>query len=216
MRRLLPNVVYALLYASGVYGLVLWPPIRTAVTAIADPLRRALAPGVDSTPMLVRCVIAFILADAFAYWAHRAAHANPILWRFHRTHHDGPELGVLTTFRFNVVEIAWRMALQFLPLYLLGIATAIPTGLVLALLAFNLLAHSNRDWHFGVLGHAFVSPAYHGAHHRHERANYGMYLVVWDSLFGTRSSHEQRDDRHDQRDDAYAEGSEREELGLRV
>ncbi|HUR83446.1 MAG TPA: sterol desaturase family protein [Thermoanaerobaculia bacterium] len=186
MRRLLPNVVYALLYASGIYGIVLWPPIQIAVRAIAGPLRRSLEPGLESVPLLVRLVLAFIVADAFAYWMHRAAHANQILWRFHRTHHDGPELGVLTTFRFNVVEIAWRMLLQFLPLYLLGIAAAIPTGAVLALLAFNILAHSGRDWHFGLLGHAFVSPAYHGAHHRHDHANYGMYLVVWDSMFGTR------------------------------
>ncbi|HVE73045.1 MAG TPA: sterol desaturase family protein [Thermoanaerobaculia bacterium] len=186
VRRLLPNVVYMLLYASGIYGLVLWPPIETVMTAIAEPLRRVLAGHIDSVPMLVRCVIAFVAVDALAYWIHRAAHANALLWRFHRTHHDGPELGVLTTFRFNVVEIAWRMALQFLPLHLLGIAADIPAGAILALLAFNVLAHSDRDWHFGVIGHAFVSPAYHGTHHREERANYGMYLVVWDRLFGTR------------------------------
>jgi sterol desaturase/sphingolipid hydroxylase (fatty acid hydroxylase superfamily) len=186
LRRLLPNVAYTLLYASGIYGLVLWPPIQAVVVAAAEPLRTLLAPHVAATPLVVRCLIAFLAVDASAYWVHRAAHANALLWRFHRTHHDGPELGVLTTFRFHVVEIAWRMALQFVPLHLLGIAAEIPVSVILVLLAFNLLAHSDRNWHFGILGHALVSPAYHGDHHRTERANYGMYLVVWDRLFGTR------------------------------
>lgn len=185
--RLLPNVAYALLYASGIYGLVLWPPIQSVVTWVADPLRRALEGPVAHVPLLVRCAIAFVAVDALAYWMHRAAHANRWLWRLHRVHHDGPELGVLTTFRFHVGEIAWRMALQFLPLHLLGIAASIPTSAIFVLLAFNLLAHSNRDWHFGVLGHAVVSPAYHGTHHREDRANYGMYLTVWDAMFGTRA-----------------------------
>ena len=186
LRRFLPNVVYMLLYASGIYGLVLWPPIETAMIALAEPLRRLLASHIDSVPIVARGLIAFVAVDALASWIHRAAHANALLWRFHRTHHDGPELGVLTTFRFNVIEIAWRMALQFLPLHLLGIAADIPIAVILVLLAFNMLAHSDRAWHFGVLGNAVVSPAYHGTHHREERANYGMYLVVWDRIFGTR------------------------------
>jgi sterol desaturase/sphingolipid hydroxylase (fatty acid hydroxylase superfamily) len=180
------NVVYLLLYASGIYGLVLWPPIQAIVTMTAGPLRRMLATDVERLPLLARCAIAFVAVDALAYWMHRAAHASPLLWRLHRVHHSDPSLGVLTTFRFHVAEIAWRMLLQFLPLYLLGIAAAIPTSAILALLAFNLLAHSNRDWHFGLLGRAVVSPAYHGTHHREDGTNFGMYLVVWDSMFGTR------------------------------
>lgn len=178
------NVVYLLLYASGIYGFLLWPPIERAVTWLAEPLRNAIAEDVERVPLLVRCVIAFIVVDALAYWLHRAAHANAWLWRFHRVHHEGPRLGVLTTFRFHVGEIAWRMAAQFVPLYVLG--ADVPTEAVLALLAFNMLAHSNREWRFGLLGKAVVSPAYHGTHHREERANFGMYLTVWDAMFGTR------------------------------
>ena len=187
LRRLLPNLVYALLYASGIYGLVLWPPIQSAVTWMAEPLRRVLEGPLEDVPLLARCAIAFVAVDALAYGMHRAAHAVPLLWRLHRVHHEGPELGVLTTFRFHVGEIAWRMALQFLPLHLLGIAASIPTEAILVLLAFNMLAHSNRDWRLGLLGHAVVSPAYHRTHHHHDRANYGMYLTVWDALFRTRS-----------------------------
>ena len=186
VRRLLPDVVYLLLYFSGVYTLVLWPPIQAGVQLAAGPLLARLGGAIDGIPLLARCAIALAAADALAYWMHRAAHANPWLWRLHRVHHSAPSLNVLTTFRFHFLEIAWRMALQYLPLYLLGVAASIPPAAIFALLAFNVLAHSSLDWDLGFLGRAVVSPAYHGTHHREERANYGMYLTVWDSLFGTR------------------------------
>ena len=182
------NVVYALLYASGLYGLVLWPPVQRFVAAAAEPLRILLAPAVAHLPLAVRCALALLVFDALAYWVHRAAHASPLLWRVHRVHHSDPDFGPMTTFRFHVLEIAWRMAIQFFPLYLLGIAAGLPRGVYVALLLFNVLAHSDLRWTFGRLGGTVVSPAYHAVHHRSvEAANFGMYLVVWDAWFGTRS-----------------------------
>ncbi len=178
MRR---NALYILLYACGVYGLVLWPPVTAAVTAIAAPLRNLIADDVERIPLVVRCVAALLVFDLLAYWVHRAAHANALLWRIHRVHHSDPDLGPSTTFRFHAVEIAWRMAVQFLPLYLLGVVAAIPSAVYLALLVFNLVAHSDLNWRFGPL----VGPAYHGVHHRNGRANFGMFFVAWDVLFRT-------------------------------
>lgn len=189
LRRLGPDAIYALLYASGLYGLVLWPPIRTAVSAIAEPLRRLIAEDVERLPLAIRCVLALIVFDFLAYWVHRAAHASPLLWRFHRIHHGGSELTPLTTFRFHVVEIAWRMAVQFLPLYILGVAAGLPLPVYLGLLLLNVLAHSDSGWTFGILGRAIVSPRYHGVHHHEEHpANFGMFLAVWDAWFGTREA----------------------------
>lgn len=84
------NAVYVLLYASGIYGLVLWPPVQRVVTAVAEPLRRALALEVEHLPLLVRVILALAAFDALAYWVHRAAHASPLLWRIHRVHHSDP------------------------------------------------------------------------------------------------------------------------------
>ena len=178
MRR---NAIYILLYLSGAYAFFLWPPITAGVTVIAAPLRRALAPSIDAIPIVARCVLALIVFDFLAYWIHRAAHANAFLWRFHRTHHSDPDLGPWITFRFHVVEIAWRMAIQFFPLSVFGVAAAIPIEAYLAIVIFNLAAHSDLDWRFGPL----VGPAYHSVHHREERANFAMFFVGWDTLFGT-------------------------------
>lgn len=178
MRR---NALYILLYASGAYAFVLWPPVTKLVTTIAAPLRALIAEDVERIPVAVRCLIALIAFDLLAYWVHRAAHANAFLWRIHRVHHSDPNLGPWITFRFHVAEIAWRMAIQLLPLYLLGVAAAIPNAVWLVIVVFNLVAHSDLDWRFGPL----VGPAYHGVHHRDGRANFGMFFVVWDVLFRT-------------------------------
>ena len=195
------NAFYLLLYASGFYGLALWPPVERLVTALASPLQTALDPLVTLLPLPLRFALALIVFDALAYWVHRAAHAWPLLWHFHRIHHSDPGLGATTTFRFHIVEIAWRMAVQFLPLYLLGIAAAIPPAAYLALLAFNVLAHSDLPWNFGGLRHAVVSPAYHAIHHRagNTSANYGMFFAWWDRWWGTRSLDCARDDRYNAR-----------------
>jgi len=182
------NAVYLLLYASGIYGLVLWPPIQRIVTTLAEPLRVLIAPGIDPLPIAARIVVALIVFDALAYFVHRAAHASPLLWRIHRVHHADPDFGPLTTFRFHILEIAWRMALQFFPLYLLGVAVSIPSSVYGAVIVFNVLAHSDLHWTFGRAGRVIVSPSFHAAHHRGETAaNFGMFFVVWDQMFGTRS-----------------------------
>jgi sterol desaturase/sphingolipid hydroxylase (fatty acid hydroxylase superfamily) len=182
------NLLYVALYASGIYGLVLWPPVQRIVSWLAAPLRDGLAPLVDAKPLAVRILVAFVLFDFLAYWVHRAAHASALLWRVHRVHHAEQAFGPLTTFRFHVAEVAWRMAVQFIPLYLLGIAANIPRSVYIAFIAFNVLAHSGLGWTFGAVGRALVSPAYHGDHHRGERRNYAMFLPFWDDLFGTRYS----------------------------
>lgn len=180
------NAVYAVLYASGIYGLVLWPPVQRVVTVLAEPLRLAIEPA--HLPFAARVVLAFVAFDFLAYWMHRAAHASALLWRVHRVHHADPAFGVLTTFRFHVAEIAWRMAVQYLPLYVLGVAADLPRGVFIALVVFNVLAHSDLQWTFGALGRAIVSPRSHAAHHRNDGANFGMFFSFWDGLFGTRYS----------------------------
>jgi len=54
VRRLLPDVVYLLLYFSGVYTLVLWPPIQAGVSIASEPLRRWLSGGIATLPLLAR------------------------------------------------------------------------------------------------------------------------------------------------------------------
>ena len=80
------------------------------------------------------------------------------------------------------------MAIQFAPLHVLSIAASIPPAILFTFAAFNMLAHSAIDWNFGVAVRVIVSPAYHAVHHRLDaRANYGMFLTIWDAAFSRRA-----------------------------
>jgi sterol desaturase/sphingolipid hydroxylase (fatty acid hydroxylase superfamily) len=177
----IPSAVYLLLYASGAYTLVLSPPIERAVSTL---------PVVTTTlPVAAKCAIAFVVTDLFAYWAHRAAHCVPWLWRIHRVHHEEQKLGPLTTFRFHVLEITWRMLFAAIPLRVLGVSPwSSPALFVFAPLLLQILAHSDFPWTFGTAGRLIVSPAYHSGHHDDGRSRFAMTFPFWDELFGTRAA----------------------------
>jgi sterol desaturase/sphingolipid hydroxylase (fatty acid hydroxylase superfamily) len=168
------------LYASGVYSLLLWPPVRW----ITAPIGPALS--VRHLPPAAQWIIAFLAVDLAAYFAHRAAHANRFLWRFHRIHHSDSAPNALTAFRCHVIEVAWRLLARALPLQLLGVDPAsMPIGLFVIPLVLEIVAHANVPWSFPL----FVSPAYHRVHHgadeSESRHNFAMLLPLWDALFGT-------------------------------
>ena len=182
------NLVYLVLYASGVYSLLLLPPVSRADEFLTAPLRSALSlDRFADLPPAAQWIIAFLAVDLAAYLAHRAAHANGFLWRFHRIHHSDAALGALTAFRCHAVEIAWRLFARALPLQLLRVDPwSMPVGLFFLPLAVEIVAHANVRWRFPLL----VSPAYHRVHHsadeHQSRHNFAMLLTIWDALFGTR------------------------------
>src|SRR6266568_3971747 len=48
--------------------------------------------------------LALVLLDAWMYFWHRANHAIPLLWRFHRMHHSDRHMDVTTATRFHLGE----------------------------------------------------------------------------------------------------------------
>ena len=43
---------------------------------------------VSSQPLVIQFIEILVLTDFVQYWVHRAFHRVPMLWRFHRIHHD--------------------------------------------------------------------------------------------------------------------------------
>lgn len=163
------------------------PPVARAAAWIAAPVGSALS--VERLPAAAQWIIAFLAVDLAAYGAHRLAHANRFLWRFHRIHHSDALPGALTAFRGHVVEIAWRLLARAVPLQLLRVDPwSMPIGLFVIPLCVEVLAHADINWSFGAL---LVGPAYHRVHHsadaRQSRHNFAMLLPIWDVLFGTRT-----------------------------
>jgi len=169
-------------------------------------------PGGEGTlanwPFLPALIGIIFLADFCMYWVHRWAHIkrqNPWfnwLWRLHRTHHTAKYVNVLLHFRLNlfwgmVSPLTWVHSLAFY----LGLHEAAAISILL-FAGWGVFTHSHFRWDdvvrknrvvgkaFWALEHVIVSPGVHHTHHgygkdgKHYR-NFGLFLSVYDWLFGT-------------------------------
>ena len=60
---------------------------------------------VYTLPAWAGTLAAIMLFDFWMYTWHRANHAIPFLWRFHRVHHADPHLDATTGVRFHTIEV---------------------------------------------------------------------------------------------------------------
>jgi sterol desaturase/sphingolipid hydroxylase (fatty acid hydroxylase superfamily) len=143
-------------------------------------------------PSWAEALLAFLLLDFWMYLWHRANHAAPLLWRFHRMHHSDPEMDVSTGLRFHFGEVALSTLARLVVLPVLGLSLW-QVALYEAVFApVVLLHHSNlrlpRRLDRGLML-VVVSPAMHRVHHSRWRvetdSNYGSVFPWWDRLLGT-------------------------------
>lgn len=176
-----------------------------AAIGLLLPLWKGALHGVPFWPGL----IGVLLAGEFGnYWIHRFSHRwkgkrhGDWLWRVHRTHHTATYVNVLLNFRISlfwafVSPLTWVNAAA---VYLgLGPAAAVA---VLVFSLWGIATHSHFRWDdpvrrhrlfgpaFRALEHVLVSPGVHHSHHGYGRdggnyRNFGIFLSVYDWLFGT-------------------------------
>lgn len=146
-----------------------------------------------------------IADDLTQYWYHRLHHEVEWLWRFHRTHHSAPYMGMAMASRQNFIytllfpQLYVTVTLTFLGLGLPALFVRGIKGLI------TTMAHSSIKWDkplysikwlhpiAWVLERTISLPATHHAHHAaHERdgvghyhGNYGNMFFLWDVIFGT-------------------------------
>ena len=70
----------------------------------------------------ITLVAAVVLLDGWMYLWHRANHAIPFLWRFHRTHHSDTHMDVTTASRFHIGEHILSNGLRILLIPLFGLS----------------------------------------------------------------------------------------------
>lgn len=188
-------------FALG-WALVSAETIRAAVQPLLPARNVALLPGWAAATV---ATIALFVAVEFAYWLdHRLKHAVPLLWHFHKVHHQAESLSLLTNFRVHPVDTlifaniaaAILGTTQALLAALLGTEpTPLSVGgsnfLVLATAAgLTHLQHSHLWITFGSRwGRWFLGPAHHQIHHsreaRHYNRNMGSALAIFDRMAGT-------------------------------
>ena len=179
--------------------------VSAAAIAFLLPHEKATLHGVSFWQTVVVIVL---LAEFGNYWVHRLSHqlkGKPFgdwLWRLHRTHHTGKYVNVLLHFRINmfwafVTPLTWITAAA---IYLGQGEAALVAVLIFSL--WGIVTHSHFRWDdpvrrhrvfgpaFRALEHVIISPGVHHSHHGFGRdggnyRNYGIFLAIFDWMFGT-------------------------------
>ncbi len=133
--------------------------------------------------------IALLLVEDFLYyWLHRFDHEVRLFWAVHVTHHSSGQLNFTVGFRSSVFEPLYRFV-YFIPLAFLGFHPLDIVFMYSATQIWGTLVHTDVIGKLGWLEYVFVTPSHHRVHHasniKYLDKNLGMFLIVWDKLFGT-------------------------------
>ena len=173
--------------------------IAVPLSILAQALRGANPGGLYSMvaawPLWLKLPLALLVNDIGAYWAHRASHSFPWLWRFHAVHHSAEHLDWLVNTRAHPFDMVFTRLSGLAPVYLLGLAQATGTRLdpVVALVmiagtVWSFFIHANVRIRLGPLEWLISSPAFHHWHHtndEHRDRNFAAIFPLIDRVFGT-------------------------------
>jgi sterol desaturase/sphingolipid hydroxylase (fatty acid hydroxylase superfamily) len=162
--------------------------VAIIVTIRALPVS-GLQAGVAVQPLGVQFAEVFLITSVAGYWAHRATHAVPFLWRFHKVHHSIEEMDWLASARVHPLDQAFTRSAAFLPVYLLGFPRVSFGALVFLLTLQALFIHANVRVRGGPLKYVIATPLYHHWHHSNEPGtqdhNFAGEFPLLDWMFGT-------------------------------
>jgi sterol desaturase/sphingolipid hydroxylase (fatty acid hydroxylase superfamily) len=176
--------------------------VKAALAGVLGPAPALRLPGWAAVPI---ATLAGFLAYEFAYWFdHWLMHRVPLLWQFHKVHHQAESLSIFTNGRvhpvetilfYNIVAVAMGGAAALTERLLGTGASAATVGgtnllIMLAAVALTHLQHSHLWLDFGPRGSRWLlGPAHHQIHHsvarEHWDRNLGNTLTVFDRAFGT-------------------------------
>ena len=158
----------------GVYGVVsgaLKTPIYTDVAEYGWMYTLGMTP------------VLFVMVDCINYWVHRALHTKFLFKHVHHHHHRYIATSPYVATAMHPAELVAQQLASFVPLFFIPFHAASAAGVLLYILAYNVIDHSGvrlvsvLPWQ--------PSSAYHDDHHAHFHVNYGQHLMIWDRLLGT-------------------------------
>lgn len=187
------------LSAATVINMILLDGVRAPFDAgKVSPLAVLnLAPLTESPSLPTRIlgwlVAAFAVSFAsnfFYYWLHRAQHAIPFLWRFHRVHHSITEMSAANSYHHFTEELFQFVAVTIPVSFLFGVESGpVPWILLTVVGTHALFIHSSANIDIGPLRYVIGDNRFHRIHHsleeRHFNRNFGTSTPLWDVLFGT-------------------------------
>ena len=169
-------------------------PLSFLARALNGLYPGAFYSAVVAWPLWVKVPLIFLVNDLGAYWAHRATHAVPFLWRFHAIHHSAEHMDWLVNTRAHPFDMVFTRLCGLIPVYLLGLAQPTRHGIELMSLVtvvgtfWSFFIHSNLRCRLGPLEWLVSSPAFHHWHHtndEHRDRNFAAIFPFIDRVFGT-------------------------------
>ncbi|MFM9911596.1 MAG: sterol desaturase family protein [Chitinophagaceae bacterium] len=140
------------------------------------------------TNPVVYWVMLFILEDFLYYWLHRFDHEIRFFWAVHVTHHSSEQMNFTVGFRSSVFQPLYRF-FYFIPLAWFGFQPLDILFVFAATQIWGIFVHTKLINKMGWLEYILVTPSHHRVHHasntKYLDRNMGMFLIVWDKLFGT-------------------------------
>lgn len=137
-------------------------------------------------PQLLLCIL---IADLTQYWAHRAYHEIPFLWRFHAVHHSTKTMDWLAGSRQHMLELVATRVLVLGALFVMGFSKQVMDVYILVVGFQAVFNHANVHLNWGPLKYIIVTPDFHHWHHSSDDAaidkNYAAHFAFLDYLFGT-------------------------------
>ena len=170
--------------------LILYPVVAFFRSLFTEYLGFFALEKAAAWPAYVQIIAAMMLAEFFLWFNHFARHKIRTLWFFHAVHHSQRELNIFTDDRAHIVDLTIGSLLSFIPFFIFNVST-LNAVLVIGLYKpiHNRFIHANVKINLGWLGWLLTSPQFHRVHHssepEHADKNFGVYLSVYDYLFGT-------------------------------
>lgn len=190
-RRTRHDVVTDLTHAFGDRSMIV--PLVAAGLGVLGPVVETIVPSpiriaVGDAPIVVAVVLTLLATDLANYGIHRALHRVDALWRFHAVHHSSERLDWLATSRVHPIDLGINIVAVTLPTYALG-EVAMAPWLLTFFFVQPFVIHANARIRLPRLARVLVTPSFHHWHHAaedeaHDR-NFGMFLSIWDRMFGT-------------------------------
>ncbi|HOZ85092.1 MAG TPA: sterol desaturase family protein [Niabella sp.] len=133
-------------------------------------------------------ILLLLFEDFMYYWLHRMDHECRLFWATHFTHHSSSKFNLTVGFRSSVMEPLYRFV-YFIPIAWLGFHPLDIAFIYSATQIWGILVHTEKINKLGFLEYILVTPSHHRVHHgsnaKYLDKNMGMFLIIWDKLFGT-------------------------------
>ncbi len=183
------NALYIPVYLT-LAAVVLHPVAQLIGSRLPSNVLGLRLDGVGAMALAGGVLMYLVLFDFFYYWFHRAQHAWPAMWRYHRFHHADCNVAVASATRHHWLEELMRYFFMSMPLVILiGHPEQVLPWLGIVIGVSGMFIHWNTSLRLGRFSSLLVGPQYHRIHHsfadEHIDKNCAVLFPFWDRLFGT-------------------------------